>query len=57
MMNAWRQRAMRDALFTTSLVFDFPIENDETIVAAYEKVNYTQTKIIMLHISSIGLGK
>ncbi len=45
-MNAWKQRAMRDKIVYKQLTFDFPIENDEEIVAAYEKAITPKTKII-----------
>lgn len=45
-MNAWKQRALRDRIVYKQLSFDFPIENDEEIVAAYEKAITPKTKII-----------
>jgi len=51
MMNAWKQRALRDGIVYNQLSFDFPIENDETIVAAYEKAITPKTKII--HVTHI----
>jgi selenocysteine lyase/cysteine desulfurase len=51
MMNAWKQRALRDGIVYNQLSFDFPIENDETIVAAYEKAITPKTKII--HVTQI----
>ena len=51
MINAWRQRAMRDGIQYTQLNFNFPIENDEEIVNAYEKAITSKTKI--LHVTHI----
>lgn len=51
MMNAWKQRAMRYGIVYHQLSFDFPIENDEAIVAAYEKAITPKTKII--HVTHI----
>lgn len=45
-MNAWKQRAMRDRIVYKQLSFNFPIENDEEIVAAYENAITPKTKII-----------
>ena len=46
MMNAWRQRASRDGIVYTQISFDFPVENDEAIVAAYEKAITPKTKLV-----------
>jgi len=46
MMNAWRQRQLRDGIVYKQLSFDFPIENDDQIVKAYEDAITPQTKII-----------
>jgi len=46
MMNAWRQRQLRDGIVYKQLSFDFPIENDAQIVKAYEDAITPQTKII-----------
>lgn len=51
MMNAWKQRQLRDGIVYKQLSFDFPIENDETIVKAYEDAITPNTKII--HITHI----
>nr|WP_294988524.1 aminotransferase class V-fold PLP-dependent enzyme [uncultured Sediminibacterium sp.] len=48
MIQAWRQRALREGIVYTQLNFDFPIENDETIVAAFEKAITPKTKILHL---------
>lgn len=45
-MNAWKQRALRDKIVYKQLRFNFPIENDEEIVAAYEKAITPKTKYI-----------
>ncbi len=46
MMNAWRQRASRDGIVYKQISFDFPVENDEAIVAAYEKAITPKTKLV-----------
>ena len=51
MINAWKQRAQRDGIVYTQISFQFPIENDEEIVNAFEKAITTKTKII--HITHI----
>ena len=51
MINAWKQRALREGIVYKQLSFDFPIENDEAIVDAYEKVITRKTKII--HVTHI----
>lgn len=51
MINAWKQRAMRDGIVYKQISFDFPIENDETIVSAYENAITPKTKII--HVTHI----
>ena len=51
MINAWRQRAQRDGIVYTQISFQFPIENDEEIVTAFEKAITPKTKII--HITHI----
>lgn len=48
MIQAWRQRALREGIVYTQLNFDFPIENDETIVATFEKAITPKTKILHL---------
>jgi selenocysteine lyase/cysteine desulfurase len=48
MIQAWRQRASREGIVYKQLNFDFPIENDETIVAAYEQAITPKTKIIYI---------
>jgi selenocysteine lyase/cysteine desulfurase len=51
MIQAYRQRALRDGILYTQLSFDFPIEDDHSIVAAFEKAITPRTKLI--HITHI----
>jgi len=51
MVNAWKQRVVRDGIKYTQISFDFPIENDEEIVSAYENAITRHTKII--HVTHI----
>ena len=51
MINAWKQRAQRDGIIYTQISFQFPIENDDEIVSAFEKAITPKTKII--HITHI----
>ncbi|MBY0481044.1 MAG: aminotransferase class V-fold PLP-dependent enzyme [Chitinophagaceae bacterium] len=51
MINAWKQRALREGIVYKQLNFIFPIENDAEIVAAYENAITPKTKII--HITHI----
>jgi selenocysteine lyase/cysteine desulfurase len=51
MIQAYRQRALRDGIVHTQLSFDFPIEDDHSIVAAFEKAITPRTKLI--HITHI----
>ena len=51
MIQAYRQRALRDGIVYNQLSFDFPIEDDNTIVAAFEKAITPRTKLI--HITHI----
>ena len=46
MINAWKQRAMRDGIQYKQISFDFPIENDQAIVDAYAAAVTSKTKII-----------
>lgn len=46
MINAWKQRAMRDGIKYTQISINFPSENDDEIVEAYEKAITPKTKII-----------
>jgi selenocysteine lyase/cysteine desulfurase len=50
-IQAWRQRAQREGIVYTQLNFNFPMENDEEIVAAFEKAITPKTKI--LHVTHI----
>lgn len=45
MINAWKQRAVRDGITFTQLSFQFPIENEEEIVSAFEKAITPKTKV------------
>lgn len=51
MIHAWRQRALRDGIVYKQINFDFPIENDEAIVSAFEKAITPKTKL--LHVTHI----
>lgn len=51
MIQAWKQRVLRDGIVYTQISFQFPIENDEEIVAAFEKAITPKTKVI--HITHI----
>lgn len=51
MIQAWKQRALRDGIIYTQLNFNFPIEDADTIVAAFEKAITPKTKL--LHITHI----
>ncbi len=51
MMHAWNQRKLRDGIVYKQLKFDFPIEDDDFIVKAYEAAITPRTKII--HITHI----
>jgi selenocysteine lyase/cysteine desulfurase len=46
MIQAYKQRAERDGIVYKQISFDFPIENDEEIVKAYESAITPRTKII-----------
>ncbi|HEY9196868.1 MAG TPA: aminotransferase class V-fold PLP-dependent enzyme, partial [Mucilaginibacter sp.] len=51
MVQAYRQRAMRDGIVYKQLSFDFPIENDDQIVKAYQEAITAKTKLI--HVTHI----
>lgn len=51
MIHAWKQRVQREGIKYTQISFDFPIENDEAIVAAFEKAITPNTKV--LHITHV----
>jgi selenocysteine lyase/cysteine desulfurase len=46
MLNAWKQRAHREGIVLKWLNFDFPIENDETIIREFEKAITPKTKLV-----------
>ena len=46
MIEAYRQRAMREGIVYKQLSFDFPIEDDAVIVKAYEDAITPRTKLI-----------
>ena len=46
MMSAYRQRAERDGIVYKQINFDFPIENNDAIVKAYEQAITPQTKLV-----------
>lgn len=46
MINAWKQRAERNGIIYKQISFDFPIEDDDEIVAAYQAAITDKTKII-----------
>ena len=46
MINAWKQRALREGIQYKQISFDFPIEDDEAIVNAYAAAITPKTKII-----------
>jgi selenocysteine lyase/cysteine desulfurase len=46
MIHAWKQRAQRNGIVYKQISFDFPIEDDDAIVDAYEKAITNKTKII-----------
>ncbi len=51
MVSAYRQRALREGVVYKQLSFDFPIENDEQIVKAYEDAITPNTKL--LHVTHV----
>ena len=50
-INAYKQRAERDDIVYNQISFDFPMEDDEAIVRAYEKAITSKTRII--HVTHI----
>ena len=46
MMNAYRQRAERDGIVYKQISFDFPIENVDAIVNAYEQAITPRTRLV-----------
>jgi len=51
MIQAWKQRALREGIVYKQISFDFPIENDDAIVSAFEKSITPATKV--LHITHL----
>ncbi len=51
MINAWKQRAAREGIVYKQISFDFPIEDDDAIVRAYEAAITPKTKL--LHITHV----
>jgi selenocysteine lyase/cysteine desulfurase len=51
MVNAYKQRALRDGIKYKQISFDFPVENDEQIVAAFENAITPNTRL--LHVTHI----
>ncbi len=51
MIQAWRQRQLREGIVYKQLSFNFPMEEDDAIVAAFEKAITSKTKL--LHITHI----
>ena len=46
MMQAWEQRSQREGIVYKQLSFEFPIEDDDTIVEAYRRAITPKTKVI-----------
>jgi selenocysteine lyase/cysteine desulfurase len=46
MMNAYRQRAERDGIIYKQIDFNFPIEDNDAIVKAYEQAMTSRTKLV-----------
>ncbi|WP_153796282.1 aminotransferase class V-fold PLP-dependent enzyme [Foetidibacter luteolus] len=51
MIQAWKQRALREGINYKQINFDFPVENDDEIVTAFEKAITPKTKL--LHITHL----
>lgn len=51
MIQAWKQRALREGIIYKQISFNFPMEDDDAIVAAFEKAITPATKI--LHITHV----
>jgi len=51
MINAWKQRSLREGITYTQISFDFPIEDDNEIVNAFENAITSKTKV--LHITHL----
>ncbi|HWB27027.1 MAG TPA: aminotransferase class V-fold PLP-dependent enzyme [Chitinophagaceae bacterium] len=46
MINGWKQKALRQGIKYTQISFNFPIEDEGEIVAAYEKAITPKTKLL-----------
>jgi selenocysteine lyase/cysteine desulfurase len=46
MIEAWKQRAERDDIVYKQISFDFPIDDDDAIVRAYEQAITPQTRVL-----------
>ena len=57
MIQAWKQRALREGIVYKQLSFDFPIENDDEIVDAYRKAITPKQRLFTLRIWLIGLAR
>lgn len=51
MINAWKQRQLREGIVYRQVSFDFPIENDDAIVQAYANAITPKTRVI--HVTHI----
>jgi len=51
MIQAWKQKQQREKIVYKQINFDFPIENDEAMVSAYEKAITPKTKL--LHVTHV----
>lgn len=51
MIQAWKQRQQREGIKYTQISFDFPVENDEQIVKAFENAITPNTKL--LHVTHV----
>jgi len=51
MINAWKQRALRDGIVYKQISFDFPIEDDDQIVQAFAHAITPKTKL--LHVTHV----
>lgn len=51
MINAWKQRAAREGIVYKQISFDFPIEDEDAIVKAYENAITPKTRL--LHITHV----
>lgn len=48
MIQAWKQRQLREGIVYRQLSFDFPIENDDTIVQAFAAAITPRTRVIQV---------